>query len=701
MSASLVYAGPGLLRSGTTLSVNPHLNLQTLVVKTKLTAPDPQDLSDVATRAYVDASISEHGLVAGNDLTLSSTGGSTLQTISLNQDLSLNSVKITGSILTDGSSVVPKSYVDNAVTNLVTTSDLQNSISNFCTNSTLQTTIEPLATRTYVTSFLDQFVSQNALESAVSDLVSTKDLSDSIVNFATIDYVNSMVQSCVSESEFQSSTENLCTKTYVDSATAGYLTQNALDASNSQLTAGILAEIDDKIATAKVGLATEAFVSDATKDFVTSSEVDIVISDFAPKVYVEELVSSLAEESYVDQKTSLLASKTYVTNALEKAVNTVNAYVDKVASSSSVQAASSYTVQYVVPANDDNVISDGNSLIILDPENALSNITVTLPVDVKDGQSITLTSSKDISKYRTINSIANRSFQYGGLADYEDQDFNNYRDYEGPYLRDGKLYLTGGALSDYSPSPEVIDWATNKGKTLAKKQLRKILLPDTLLHHFALSAVRTLQNNTDLPVNDTMRDVSELKRGNNRFASVVKLATDFYTNPNDTISALTEYGLSKTETIKAVDEKLGDVQTLREWGFKRGLNWVASQVANAALTTLPGRLTYYSLFKEFPNADQKTISEARSVINDVERKIVAKFNAEGVSVNEKSALDLATKLVILSFLHPQDTANAILDYAVDNIVPETYSALHKAKKENEEEKVPGGWIGGRKRRFYR
>jgi len=126
---------------------------------------------------------------------------------------------------------------------------------------------------------------------------------------------------------------------------------------------------------------------------------------------------------------------------------------------------------------------------------------------------------------------------------------------------------------------------------------------------------------------------------------------------------------------------------------------VASQVVNVALTSMPAVLGYYSVFGEFPDADAGTISEVREIVNDVEKKIVSKFSHHGIKVDEKSAFDLATKLVILSFLHPMDTANAILNYSIENIVPETYSILLSQKKDNEyNNKMPGSWSGGKRLR---
>src|SRR3978361_2012553 len=148
-----MLAGPGLLRSESTLTVNPNMKLRTLIVRDKLTVPTTLDTTDAASKKYVDDAVSTGGIVSGTGITINDQ-----RQVSLADDLVVRSIKLTGQTGSSGpTSVVNKAYVDAAVSPLVTQQYVNDNFSNLATQNDILTQLEPYATRVYVTSFNNQF----------------------------------------------------------------------------------------------------------------------------------------------------------------------------------------------------------------------------------------------------------------------------------------------------------------------------------------------------------------------------------------------------------------------------------------------------------------------------------------------------------------------------------------------------------------
>ena len=398
-SSPTVLAGPGLLRSGNTLSVNPNLKLRTLDVRDSITVPDPINSSEACSKQYVDNAISARGIAAGDNIQTKAGSSTSMTTVSLVPDLHVNSIKLTGTIGEDATYVPNKGYVDNAVANLATKDSVAVATDGVLKSKDLQDAIEPLATRRYVSTYMDRFVENDKFSSTLEDYAKKQYVDDAIYDFATIDYVNDKAKTALSQIDLSTTLAPYATTEYVDSKTSDIVTRDDFVVSQNTLQEGILSEAKTFINDATESLASTEYVDNATsalasKDFVTSTMTNV-----ATKNFVEELVSPLAEESYVDEQIVGLASESYVDDAVENMADTVNKYVDKVFYGKAVKQ----TIQYETPADSDTIVSDESSFILLNPEGNLENLTIKLSLDVSDGTVLTVSSSKDVTNLTFSN----------------------------------------------------------------------------------------------------------------------------------------------------------------------------------------------------------------------------------------------------------------------------------------------------------
>ena len=389
-----MLAGPGLLRSGNTLAVNPNLKLQTLQIRDKISIPNPQDTYDAANRFYVDNAISQNGLMAGKNMLLTDS-----RQITLADDIAVATLKLTGTVGSDPSSAVPKSYVDATVQPLATKTYVDTAVQGMAKQSDITSAIEPFATRTYVTSYMGQFVAKDDLSSAIAPFARSDDVAVKLNNKADLAYVQSVLSKTVTSTDLDSRIAPLVSKSYVDDSIAPLASKDSVTQQIRSTVSDINSNVDGKISQAVSGLASTSYVNtyvdNVAKTTFSTTYVDEKIAPLATKAQVNSLVVNLAEESYVDDAVAPLASKTYVDDAVEDVSNRVSTYVDKTVSAATFPVV--YPVQYSTPSEGDTVESDGRTLLLLDPKVSLSNLTIISPTDTPDGKYFIVTSSQEVS----------------------------------------------------------------------------------------------------------------------------------------------------------------------------------------------------------------------------------------------------------------------------------------------------------------
>lgn len=411
-SQPIVYAGPGLLRSGNTLSVNPNLRLQTLHVRDKLSCPEPLDASDAATRQFVLDSISKGGVVPGDGIDIT-----TERKVSVKNDLVLKSLKLTSSELSDdGRNVITKGYVDAAVTPLVTKSYVDDNLKGLAKTSEITSAVEPLATRTYVTSFMDQFVSHENLSTAIQPFAKEQDVKNALNEKATTYYVDDAIKNLVKKTDLDNAVSSLASRDYVTQNVQNFPTRDEVrDKINSTadtVTQSLLSRITDAV----TPLASKTYVDTALESKLSTSYVDKAIAPLATKSQLDKAISSLATESYVDTVTIDKVDKTYVQDELENLRNTIATYVDKTISTSSFPI--TYPIQHVQPSEGDTIESNGKTLLLINPNTSLSSLTLRFPSDSEDGKYLMVTAAKSIDSItydnlKTLNNVTSDKFDVG------------------------------------------------------------------------------------------------------------------------------------------------------------------------------------------------------------------------------------------------------------------------------------------------
>jgi len=385
MALPPIYSGPGLLRSGSTFSVNPNLSLQTLYISNKLGVPQPVNPSDAASKTYVDDTISSHGVVAGNGIVL----GSDHRTISLSQNVALNSLTITG-VPSDNDYVVTKAYVDKAVLPLAATSYVQSSLSNVATTQDVASAIANLTTRAYVVSLVENYVTFADLTLATADFPNRTDLENAVQDKATVNYVDAAVKNVVKTVDLQNALQPYVNDDLFRQSISEFVTEATVDDKLTSLRDEVSIALDTKMSS----LVTKDDVDQLTANLTTTQYVDDKIAPFAFKSYVDKRLIPLADESYVDDRIAPLATTDYVDTSVENLSNYVSSYVDETIRTASFPVI--YPVQHVQPTEDQTVESDGSTVLVLDPTSPLSNIRVVFPSDVQDGTYWIITTTRNI-----------------------------------------------------------------------------------------------------------------------------------------------------------------------------------------------------------------------------------------------------------------------------------------------------------------
>jgi hypothetical protein len=402
-----VYAGPGLLRSGTILSVNPNLKVKDLTVRNKITVPQPVDVSDAASKQYVDNTISPHGIAAGDGIVLKTVSDSPMTFVSLSKNVTFDTIRLSGS-LQDSSSVSTKGYVDSAVSNLATKDALSSATDNMAKLSDVQNAVKPLVTASYIENIFDRFVSRDDLGSSLSDYATRRHVSDAIRDFSTTYYVDDMVKNVGANlrRSLESALQPLATIEYVNRTTTNFVTEETLNVARNDLTSSILSQVKTTVQDGTKGFATASDIAAATAKLATVDYVDNRIGNAATRLFVNELITPLAEESYVDNQIADLASTSYVDDSVERMADIINAYIDK-----TFTTTIKHSVQYVTPRNGDTIVCDGSSYVLLNPGGTLFNLSIVFPTDVEDGQLLNIATSHEVSELSLENLVSASTLQ--------------------------------------------------------------------------------------------------------------------------------------------------------------------------------------------------------------------------------------------------------------------------------------------------
>lgn len=393
--SNYMLAGPGLLRSDFTMSVNPHLKLKSLSIRDRIVVPDPSEPSEAANRRYVDQTISRTGVVPGFGINIDQS-----RKISLQDDLTLNSLKIIGNLSDDGRNVVTKDYVDGAVIPLVSRSYVDDRLKRLATKNEVVNAVEPLATRVFISTLMDKFVEKETLQKSIKPLTIQSEIEPILNDKASILFVQNEIKKC--QENFIEITQSFVEKKFIMNKIKNLVTQEEVLDLISKDSNVLHNTINDAIKP----LATKEFVEKCNQKHNASIKyLKKEIEPLVTRSRMDAIVSNLAEESFVLNKIadSEQNSKSYVDSSIHVLSNTLSSYVDN--SISTAIFPLEYPIQYKIPENGDTVESNGKTLFILDPVTPLETLTITFPIDVDDGKYLVISSSRDIESVTYENLV--------------------------------------------------------------------------------------------------------------------------------------------------------------------------------------------------------------------------------------------------------------------------------------------------------
>lgn len=345
-------AGNGILKTGTTFSINPVQNLRFVTVTDRLTVPADTNPDSAASVAYVHRILSGSGKVmAGNGLTanngivaLDKKQTFSQVTLTKNPEASTDAATVAyvdESILDKASKTyvdlaideiregyAPKQYIEDALVDLVSRPNVTHLISE--SEAVTKAYITDLATNFATTDDVDslisttrEFVKQTELDQSIGHVKEVLDtLQDKVEDKASLAYVESVEVSKVSKEDFAQYFRNVPTKAYVD------------------------------------------------------GKVDVLVS----RVVFDENIDMLAPRDYVDASVAGLATTEYVDTSL-----------------ASYEASVKSDVQYVVPTSGDVVNVNSCAFVILNPKTTLDSLTLAFPSTTNlQQQNLVISTSCDI-----------------------------------------------------------------------------------------------------------------------------------------------------------------------------------------------------------------------------------------------------------------------------------------------------------------
>ena len=260
------------------------------------------------------------------------------------------------------------------------------------------------------------------------------------------------------------------------------------------------------------------------------------------------------------------------------------------------------------------------------------------------------------------------------------------------------------------------DILLGEGKKIVKKKVAKEGILNELAYYFMVGQVPSAKQPKAKQLVDEIAQTHELLHSGATADALVKTVANATVYPKEMIQAALNYTYKRiltgdppsTESNNTTSVELpkSSIQNpdehLQQWGWKFGIELIATKIAKLALTAGPGILTYYTVMGKFPFADQNLVKQVQESILDVEKKIQRKFSDEAIPMNEPQLREIATKLIVFSYMYPTETAQSVLDYAVNNITEITYATVREemASGKVREDRMPGSWIqsgGGRRR----
>lgn len=336
--SSAFLAGPGLLRSGNTLSVNPSQRLKTLSVRDKITAPEPVDNSDAATKSYVDVKVEQSLPTAGSGLEITLTNS-----YAVKKNIDLDTITLTGPIVRNDQ-VITKAYVDNAVRPFATTRNVETIAADVLKKADLETAIEPFATRSYVLSLSDEKVTKTYVDNVAENLADKKYVQEKVANLVDYAFVEKAVSGGLRKEELEARLSGLADYSYVD-----VKSKNITD-----------------------------FVNNAVGNLASKADLDTVTENFTVDV---------GEGLEKDGKKLKLSSDQPSIVSLGN-LNSLQ-----------VNGVTKFSTSYLVPSDNDILQIPQKTFILINPDTKLGKLTVKLPENAEDGQYLVVTASRDIDRF--------------------------------------------------------------------------------------------------------------------------------------------------------------------------------------------------------------------------------------------------------------------------------------------------------------
>ncbi len=352
-----VQAGPGLLRSGTSLSINPVQKLKSLSVRDKITVPEPIDNYDAATKAYVDVSMMKAGPTIGEGLVVGA-GNS----ISLAREVTVDSIRLTGGI-TRNDQVVTKEYIDQTVAGLASRATLQNSISDMVKRGQLENALTSFASRSYVLSVVTDCATQKQLQELREEYALKSYVDSQVSSLPTYLHLTNALKHHVRRDEFEAQVSKSVPREYLDSKIKSFASKWELEAALATVTK------------------TTTFNS-ALSDLVSKAELSRVVED-----------TKVEPGAGIEREGSVLS----VSSALP------NLHLTGPLRSLTVEGPSRLSTETHTPFENELVTIGHSTFVIIDPAVPLTNVTLTFPGNPQNGHYLIITTSRDLENVTLQN----------------------------------------------------------------------------------------------------------------------------------------------------------------------------------------------------------------------------------------------------------------------------------------------------------
>ncbi len=353
-------AGAGILKNGTTFSINPVQTLRFVTVTDRLTVPQDTSPDSAASVAYVNRVLSGSGrVIAGNGLVANN------GVVSLDKKQTFSQVTL--------------SKKPEAPTDAVTVAYVDEVVSDRPSKTYVDLAFEDIKEAYARKAYLEEALTDLASRPSVSRMISDSEaflkayVTDAISGLATTNDLNSLLEA----------TQAFVSLKYLDST----INELANVLTNVQNQVSRKASITDLEAT-EASLVSKADFTDYAKRTPTKSYVDGKVGELVPRSDFEEVMEQLASLEYVDSSVAGLATIEYVDASVASLLPATHPAVDE-----------SSSIQYVVPIDRETVKINACAFLILNPQTELETLTLSFPT--KDLQQNALT----ISSSRTINGL--------------------------------------------------------------------------------------------------------------------------------------------------------------------------------------------------------------------------------------------------------------------------------------------------------